>query len=410
LDKISTVHPVILNRHCGHIVYCNSLALKLAGLNGHTPAVEGGTIEKDETGRLTGVLRENATALVFKTAPPATHENMKDILRLAIKKAHSLGISACGSNDTKGPDFDAIVGAYRDICDEGREQGVPPLRVTMQCGISSSEEMLDSYLKRGSYPDSLWEDAAWGTFLKMGSLKLFIDGSLGGHTAWMREPYRDKPQTRGFPTLTQDTLNHLVKKASRGGLQVLIHAIGDAGMDAAITAIEKVTEPGLNNLRHGIIHCQITSADLLERMAARKILALVQPIFLADDIFILESRVGPDLAATSYAWRSMLRLGIPVSFSTDAPVSPLDPLPNIEWAVLHRESERMDVYSAVDNYTEAAAFANFYDGSVGRIAPGYLADLVFLDKDIFTIPPEDIHKAKVLKTICAGETVYSAGI
>ena len=101
-------------------------------------------------------------------------------------------------------------------------------------------------------------------------------------------------------------------------------------------------------------------------------------------------------------------LGIPLSFSTDAPVSPLDPLPNIEWAVTHRENERIDVYSAVDNYTKSAAFANFCDTSVGRIAPGYLADLVFLDMDIFTIPPEDIHKAKVLKTFCAGETMYTA--
>jgi hypothetical protein len=408
IDKISSEHPVILNRHCGHTVYCNSLALKLAGLSDCAPAIEGGTVEKDESGKPTGVFRENATILVYKPVPATTRKDMKDVLRLAMKKAHSLGICGCGSNDPKGSDFENILEAYREIYDEERKQGTPGLRVAMQCGISASEEMLNAYLNRDINLAPLWEDAAWGTFLKMSSIKLFVDGSLGGHTAWMRNPYRDKPETRGFPVLSQDTLELFVKKASAGGMQVLIHAIGDAGMDAAITAIEKVTRPKENPLRHGIIHCQITSGDLLERMAERRILALVQPIFLADDIHILESRVGPDLASTSYAWLSMLRLGVPVSFSTDAPVSPLDPLPNIEWAVLHRETERVDVYSAVDNYTEAAAFANFYDDSVGRIAPGYLADLVFLDKDIFTIPPEDIHKAKVLRTMCAGETVYNA--
>jgi predicted amidohydrolase YtcJ len=154
-------------------------------------------------------------------------------------------------------------------------------------------------------------------------------------------------------------------------------------------------------------------------MAQNKILGLVQPIFLADDSLILESRVGPALASTSYAWGSMQRLGVPASYGTDAPVSSLDPLLGIEWAVLRRDTEspgstayypdeQVDVYTAVDAYTEGAAFACFKENSLGRIAAGYLADLVFIDRDIFTIPPEEIHKAKVLRTLCAGETVYSA--
>jgi predicted amidohydrolase YtcJ len=194
-------------------------------------------------------------------------------------------------------------------------------------------------------------------------------------------------------------------------MQVAVHAIGDAGIDAALSAFEKVTGPGKNPLRHGIVHCQVTSADLLERMARNKILAMVQPVFLADDMHILESRVGPELASTSYAWGSMRRLGIPVSYGTDAPVSPLDPLLGIEWAVLRGPGfypkERVDVYTAVDAYTAAAAFSGFDENSLGRIALGFLADLAFLDRDIFAISPEEIHKARVLRTICAGETVYS---
>jgi predicted amidohydrolase YtcJ len=190
---------------------------------------------------------------------------------------------------------------------------------------------------------------------------------------------------------------------------VLVHAIGDAGIAAVISAFEKVTSPGNNPLRHGIIHCQITSPDLLERMARNRILALVQPIFLEDDMHIVESRVGPHLASTSYAWGSMEKAGIPVSYSTDAPVSGIDPLRCIEWAVLRPgfyPGEKVDVYTAVDAYTTASAFSAFDEKVLGRIAPGYLADLVFLDRDIFTIPPEDIHKARVIRTLCAGEIVY----
>ena len=417
IDKISTECPVIVSRHCGHTVYCNSAALKLAGFGDSAPEVAGGTIEKDNNGKPTGVFRENAGVLVRKAMPAESRENMKSYLRLAMKKAHSLGITSCGSYDTDGPNFESVVGLYREIYDEYREAGLPGLRVSMQCGISGREDMLDALLNRGM--TILWKDPVWGYFLKAGSVKLFADGTLGGRTAWMQQPYRDKPDSSGFPVLDQDLLDHFVQKAAAGRTQVLVHAIGDAGMDSVLKAFEKVTGPGKNPLRHGIIHCQISSPALLERMARNKILALVQPVFLSDDIHILESRVGPELASTSYAWASMQRLGIPVSYSTDAPVSPMNPLLCIEWAALRRDSENpdsasfcpnecVDIHSAVDAYTENSVYSNFDDVMLGRIEIGRYADLVFLDRDIFTIPPEEIHKTRVLKTLCAGELVYEA--
>jgi predicted amidohydrolase YtcJ len=429
VDKISTEHPVILSRHCGHIIYCNSLALRLAGLSESAqqaafPDVEGGTVEKDQNGKPTGVFRENANAYIFKPMPAPSKKDMKDFLRLAMDKAHSLGISACGSYDSDGSDFYDVTEAYKEIYDESRKLGKPALRVSMQCGISRSEELLDAriydYLlalkKSVDKPSrftpcaALWDDPVWGNFLKLSAIKLYADGTLGGHTAWMRRPYSDKPETRGFPVLEQAVLERFVKKAAAAGMQVLVHAIGDAGIDAIICAYEKVTEPLKNPLRHGIIHCQITSMDLLERMAKNKILALVQPVFLADDMHVLESRVGAELASTSYAWNSMHKLDIPASYGTDAPVSPLSPLENIQWAVLrggYNPGETVDIDTAFDAYTRSAAFSAFDENCLGRIAPGFLADLVFLDRDIFSIPPEEIHKANVLKTFCAGEEVFS---
>jgi predicted amidohydrolase YtcJ len=265
----------------------------------------------------------------------------------------------------------------------------------------------------------------------MGPLKLFIDGTLGGHTAWMSRPYHDRAETSGFPVIDLKFFNHLVKKAAGAGMQVMVHAIGDAGVDAALRAFEGVTGPGKNPLRHGLIHSQITSIPLIERMARHDIQVLAQPIFLADDLPILESRVGRDLALSSYAWGSMERLGVRVSYGTDGPVSALDPLLCIHWAVNRKApfmgpapltegtgprtgepaggyspGEKVDRYTAVDNYTAGAAYSGFEEKRMGRIAPGFLADLVILDRDIFSVPPDEICRARVLRTMVGGAAAY----
>jgi predicted amidohydrolase YtcJ len=425
LDKISGEHPVIVSRHCGHTVYCNSLALKMAGLNDSSADVEGGTIERDSSGRINGVLRENAHTIARNAVPPLSRAEKKDFIKRAINQALSLGITAAGSHDSNGPDFDEILGIYREICrdDGGR------LRVTMQCGISESEEILEGYNKQGlKSGDVLYDDPASGPLLKMGPVKLFVDGTLGGRTAWMRRPYRDKSGSLGIKVMESEVLDRLVCKAQALHFQTIAHAIGDAGIGAVISAVEKadlqdnnyknVNYKTANRLRHGIVHCQITRPEDLERIAKRRMLLFVQPVFLADDIHILESRVGPELAASSYAWGSMEKLGIPVSYSTDAPVCSLDPLLNIAWAVLRRKSgaargeksynpaERVTVQTAIDACTAAPAYSAFSENYLGRITAGFFADLAFIDRDIFTIPPDGICTAKVIRTMLAGETVW----
>ncbi|GHV51152.1 amidohydrolase [Spirochaetia bacterium] len=419
LDKMSAEYPVIISRHCGHTIYCNSLALKMAGLGESAPDVEGGAIEKDAKGRPTGVLRENANALARKPIPPPTKAENTACLGRGMAQALSLGITAVGSNDTQGSDFDETLEIYRGIY----ESEGPHIRVSMQCGISGRMDLLDGYLRRGLITGkTLWaspqEKPQENVFLKMGPIKLFEDGTLGGRTAWMRQPYRDKPETRGFPTLDGALLDTLTQKAAAGGLQVMVHAIGDAGIEAVVSTFGKVTGPGQNPLRHGVVHCQITDRGLLEKMARNRILALVQPIFLADDMQVLENRVGPELASSSYAWGSMDTLGIPASYGTDAPVSDFNPLLGISWAVRRQSpaegfpkggfypAEKVDVYTAVDAYTSGSAWASFDENRLGRIAPGFLADLAFIDRDIFSIPQEEIYQARVIRTVLAGETVW----
>ncbi|MDR2178444.1 MAG: amidohydrolase [Treponema sp.] len=421
LDKISAVHPVVIGRHCGHTIYCNSLALRAAGLAENAPGVEGGVVEKDAAGRPTGVLRENAAGLIRAVIPEPDKARMEENLKRAMAKALSLGITALGTNDSQGPDYDDVTEVYRGIY-AGAENGIGLPRISLQCGISADQDRLEEFRDRGEITGKvLWESGDRGGFLKMGPVKLFMDGTLGGQTAWMTEPYRDKPETRGFPVLEEEKLRALIRRAASCKMQVIVHSIGDAAMDAVISALEAVTAPGANPLRHGIVHCQVTRTAQLERMARNRLLALVQPVFLADDMYILENRVGQALASSSYAWGTMGRLGIPVSYGTDAPVSELNPLLGISWAVTRQDprrnfypregfypAERVDLAAAVDAYTTAPAYAAFAEAEMGRADPGRWADLCFLDRDIFSLPPQEIHQAKVLRTMIAGDIVWEA--
>jgi predicted amidohydrolase YtcJ len=297
-----------------------------------------------------------------------------------------------------------------------------------------------------------------------GCVKLFADGSLGARTALLDAPYSDKTDTSGVEEADSAFLTHIIKKCTEQGMQVSAHAIGDKAVERVVTAIEKsgggslplapkqslyatpsaggapatppqhgVTDTELypvqstgslvssaNPLRHGVIHCQITSRGLLERMAKANIPALIQPIFLNDDLYMLEDRVGRERAATSYAWGTMEKLGIRTAYGTDCPVCSLNPLLNIQCAVTRQNvetlyprggqnpKEKVDVYTAVDAYTKGSAYANFDEHRVGRIAPGYLADIIMLDKNIFEIPPETIKTAKVLMTVLGGGVVYKS--
>jgi predicted amidohydrolase YtcJ len=425
LDRISTRHPVIIARVCGHKVFCNSRALELAGIAGAAPAIEGGEVGRDESGKPNGILGENALALIKGVIPSPTGRELRREIGRAMDMAIENGLTSIATCDMEDAAYDSITGAYQALLQE--REHCP--RITLQCGIDGKEKQLDEYIRRGLFSgmplDDGQDQAAGGPYLKIGPVKLFADGSLGSQTAWLRRPYRDKPDTCGLAVLETETLRALVKKAAENRFQLAIHAIGDGAVDAVLSAYERVTPPapasagGGNPLRHGIVHCQITDNDLLGRMKRRDILALIQPVFLSHDYRMVENRVGKELAATSYAWGEMERLGIRAAYGTDSPVEDLNPLLGIEWAARRTGAgadlppegfypgQRVDLYSAVDNYTIGTAYANFDEHRTGRIKPGSLADLVLLDRDIFTAPSEDIAKARVLFTMIGGKTAFT---
>lgn len=411
LDKISTEHGIIISRKCGHMVCCNTKALELAGIGCPVPLVDSGQIDIDDMGRPTGILREKASDLVFKIVPPPTKEDYLKYLEFAVNHALENGLVAVASQDVRGDDMDLFIDTYARLFEKGIR-----LRISQQAGIQC-EAHLEEYIRRG-YRTGTYLQAP---YLKMGPIKLFADGSLGSRTALLREPYKDAPDdtpnTKGLRVLDAGVMNAYIKKASQNGLQVVVHAIGDGAIDTVVTNLETVTREHDNPLRHGILHCQITDSPLLERMARNDILALVQPIFLASDLYIAESRVGRELASTSYAFGTMERLGIHTSYGSDCPVESLNPLACIAAAVTRRDiadksgdafypEESVDVWTAVDNYTIGSAYANFDENRMGRICSGYLADLVLLDRDIFSIPAEQIGEAQVLFTMVGGEIAF----
>ena len=409
MDRISTEHAIIIDRVCGHSVCCNSMALKMAGVTRDSPQVDGGHMDMDGQGEPLGIFRENAINSIRAIIPPYTPQQLEEQILYAMSHALENGLSSVGSRDIIEENYQSIVDTYIKVFNK---HGVH-LRVSMQCSIEE-DHVFDEFVRRG------WvSKASMGhPYLTMGSSKLFADGSLGSRTAYLRKPYKDEPGTVGLRVHNLENMDALVQKAHKNGIQVIVHAIGDAAIDQVLNSFEKVTGEHRNEMRHSVVHCQVTDLPLLKRMAKNDILANVQPIFITHDLYMVDDRVGKELAATSYAFATMEKLGIKASYGTDCPVESMNPLECIDCAVNRHDvsngypdggfypAECVDVFTAVDNYTTGSAYSTFEEDKKGRIRQNYLADMVLLDRDIFSIPKSEIREARVLWTMVGGNIAY----
>lgn len=408
LDRITTDIPVVFTRVCGHIVSINSKAIELLGLSGET-AVEGGTIVLDENGQPTGEVQENAIYTAYTLLPEKSEEQCENEFLIAAMHAIQNGITSVQSADANGADYERTMRRIERIYREKRT----PLRYSHQFSLMQLE-MFEDYLEK---KDTFSFDER---MLSRGALKLFKDGSLGGRTALLRSAYADDEGNKGVSTISQDKLNALVSRAQQEGIRAVIHAIGDGAVESVVDAIEYATKGNGNPLGHGIVHCQITDLPLLQRIAKLDIRLMVQPIFLDYDIDIVEDRVGRDLASTSYAFRTMIALNEKnVSFGTDSPVEDLIPMDNIAAAVTRTKrdgspnsgffpEECISVSQAIDAYTIHSAYNEGKAEWKGRLLPGYVADLVVLSADIFSIHSRDLRSVTVERTMIDGVWVYEA--
>lgn len=390
LDAVVGDRPVALNSKDGHLLWVNSAALRLAGITRETPDPAGGEIARDEHGEPTGVLKENATRAVDAALPPPSDDEIDAALCRATQHALALGLTGLGNFE--GPE---VLRAFGRL----HERGELRLRVTQHIAHAS----LDAALAAGLY-SGLGDE-----WVRIGSLKLFADGTLGSQTAAMLDPFEGSARNRGIATLSCNEMRDAASRAACGGIATAIHAIGDRANRDALCAL--AAAPRVPGIPHRIEHAQLLHSDDLGLFAAHGIAASMQPIHAVGDRDTADRYWGAR-AATAYAWRTLQESGALVAFGSDAPVETCDPLDGLFAAVARhgrgdgraawRPEQALTLEDALRAYTLGAAAASGEERLKGSLAEGKVADMVVLSTDIFA-GPEALEEARVVGAIVGGD-------
>lgn len=411
LDSVTGDVPALIMRACMHIGVLNSAALKLLGLNEETAKKYGEFIETITNGEPNGVIKEGLLSIVKTNTSVVDLDTLKNLIDEAQHFALAKGITSIQTDDiahTAERDYELLFQAFKELDEEKRLK----IRLGEQCSISTPD-LLKTFFQKG-YNHGYGNDK-----YRVNCIKLFTDGSLGARTAALKAPYKDAPDTKGIEIFTQDEINELVLISHMNNCPVAIHAIGDRGMEMSLNAIENAQKKTpSHNLRHGIVHCQITDEELLNRIRELNVITFVQPIFIDCDIHTVYDRVGNELAETSYAWKTMIDKGIHASFGTDCPVERFDTMPNIYTAVTRKNitgeekkiylpNQKLTMDEALKAYTIEGAYASGEEHIKGSITAGKLADFILLNKDLYNLDDdEEILNTKVIETYVDGQSVY----
>ncbi|MBS4534359.1 amidohydrolase [Clostridium sp. D2Q-14] len=410
LDKVSTKISIAISRTCLHLIVVNSKALDISNIKAPISKMKDGQVDVDSNGKPNGIIRENAIGLINKNIPTPSKEDIKRMIIDGGKNTLAKGITSIHSDDLKsipGLDFKDIIKIYEELA----ENNELPVRIYEQCRVTSMEELND-------FIDNGFNDYKGNDFFKLGPIKLFTDGSLGSRTAALREPYSDDPSTKGISIYNQKELDELIINSHNLGRSVAVHCIGDKSMEMALNSIEKAQEKNpRNDIRHGIVHAQITDNEIMDKFKSLDVLAYVQPIFLNYDVHVVDNRIGKKRAKTSYNWKTMMDKGIILGFGSDSPVETFDVMKGIYSAVTRKDLEGkpkegwlkeqcISVYDSIYNYTINGAYAEFKEDIKGSITKGKVADLVVLSEDIFNINPNDIKNVEVEMTFINGKLKY----
>ena len=400
LDQVSRELPVCAIRACGHGMVLSSKALEILGITADTPSPDGGEIDFEN-----GRLFDNAMALLQSAIPAPDKEVLKNYIRTACAELNRRGITSCHSDDySTFPQlpWQTVNEAYAEL----EAEGVLTVRVREQVNLTTVAELMD-FIKTPHHDTPMFS---------MGPLKLLGDGALGARTALLSRPYADAPDSRGLSVFTAQQFEELIGCAHAHGMQTAIHCIGDACLDLVLDAIEKAqTANPRPDTRHGIVHCQITRPDQLQRIARNRLHVYAQSIFLDYDTHIVHERVGDDLAQTSYSWKTLLDLGTTVSNGSDCPVEVPDVLAGIQCAVTRQDlhgsapylpAEAFTLQQALDSFTKAGAYASFEEAVKGQILVGQYADFTVLGADPFCTAPGQLKDIPVLQTWVNGQQVW----
>lgn len=402
MDRVSTEIPVCMMRTCMHMGVCNGVMLdRIRALPDLDPAILA-EIDFEK-----GILRENAARLYMDVLPPASDGEVCELIEEAQRDLNAAGITCVNSDDLEaigGIDPIRLIELFREM----ERQGRLTVRIYEQCLVG--QETFQRLLAVRSNPDD------HASLFRTGPRKLLQDGSLGAKSAEMAEGYADDRENHGIPIYTEEELYENIRAAHRAHMDVAVHAIGDLALKKVCDAVQRVgDEFPWPDHRHGVVHAQITTPSLLERMKHLGLQAYIQPIFIEADMKIIAERVGDVRAQDCYNWRAMEELGLHVSGGSDCPVEPFHILDNIRSAVTRQNrvgtmtylpEQALTVEQAVRLFTSDAAWASRDEMVRGTLELGKLADMAVLDRDPFQTEPASLAEINVVETVLNGRTVY----
>ena len=404
LDAIAPNNPVYLTAKSLHAAWANTAALKLANITNDTPNPNDGAIERDASGKATGILLETAMGLVSDVIAKPSIPEIEEAIEKAQSVLWKMGITGIHDFDRR-ESFMALQSL--------NAKGKLKLRVCKNIPVESVEEANALGLKTGFGNAWLW----------IGSVKAFMDGALGPRTAAMLEPYENEPNNKGILNMDGEELFEHARKAADVGLSMTVHAIGDKANHEVLNAYEQLrayeTKNNLQHLRHRIEHVQIIHPDDAPRLAKLNVIASMQPIHATSDMFAADKLWG-ERSKFSYGWRTQLNHGALLAFGSDAPVESPNPFLGLHAAITRRRAdgspsvegwypaEKLSLSEALSAYTYGAAYTANAENRLGKLAENYLADLIVLDEDPFQVEPNDLLNMKPSSVMINGEWVLQS--
>jgi hypothetical protein len=399
IDSVTPNNPVWINRLDGHMGLANSAALRAAGVDASTADVAGGTIVRGADHAPTGILKDNAQSLIDRAVPDPTAEQVDRAVDAAMSYVASNGVTSVHN-----------MGTFADLTafDRAHKTGRMKTRIYAVVPLASWAQLRDTVKARG-------RGDSW---LHIGGLKGFVDGSLGSHTAAMLQPFTDAPNDTGLFVNTPEHLYEWTSGADKAGLQVIVHAIGDKAIRTQLDIYQRVErEDGPRDRRFRIEHLQHIAPADIPRVAPLGVIASMQPYHAIDDGRWAEKVIGHERAKTTYAFRSLLDAKVRLAFGSDWFVAPPTPVEGIYAAVTRRTlddknpggwipEQKITVEEALRAYTSNAAHAEFMEKEKGTLAKGMLADFVILDRDLTKVAPETIRDTKIVMTVVGGKPVF----
>jgi predicted amidohydrolase YtcJ len=414
LDRVSPNNPVLLRHSSGHAIFVNKKALELAGITKNTPNPPGGEIVKGKNGRPIGMLRDAAMAPVYQAlrqyranrTPEQKYQIALKHAELATRNALEHGVTTF---QDMGESFDGI-DFYKRIAREGK------LHLRLYAWINSEAvSQLKAHLK-----DYYMVDYGKRGYLTVRGIgEITSDGALGTHSAWFFKPYNDMPSSTGINVVAMDKIRKMAKVAIEDGFQLSVHAIGTKANHKTLDVYQDVMaqHPDKTDLRWRIDHVQHLIPSDVPRFHELHVIAAMQAFHACNDGPYVIKRIGLERASYSYAWHSLIGNRTIIANGTDAPVVPIDVVPNFACAVTRRlingkiffPAQRMTRMEALRSYTYNGAYSMFKEAELGSLAPGKIADITIFDQDLLTVSDKEVPKTHVIYTIVGGKVMYHRG-